>query len=413
MLFKLFIFFFLSSQTLAKNELYSGYKVYNIKFGTEEQENNFKLLKRDGLDFWRYPSWERNVIGRVMVATSHVEWFERKLRDMNIDVNVHIEDVLEYLSEKDGTIEVVERNRAFDFDNFYRYDEILNHLQELESKYMNSDNATSVEIVDFGTTNQNRRLVYLKIERREQDISKPVIIIEAGINPREWITVPSAINVIENILNEDQPRFLNDFDWIVIPVLNPDGYEYTHTNLRLWEKSRSTNSNLGVICPGVNINRNFDIDWGTSASSSSPCSNIYSGTGPFSEIESQMIAALIEEHGARIRLYISLQNNGGFISYPWYYEKAATAMFRDNHLLGIEMVDAMVSNYTLGVASVVADRISGTSSDFARIRGVRNTFNIDIEHSEDGNVVISTSDIKRIVDDVWAAIRVAAENVTD
>lgn len=186
---------------------------------------------------------------------------------------------------------------------------------------------------------------------------------------------------------------------------------FSYFQLRLWEKTRSTNSNLGAICPGVNINRNFDIDWGFSGSSSSPCSNNFAGIAPLSETESQMIVALIEEYGPRVNLYISLQNNGGVISYPWYYERAASAMFVNNHILGIEMINSMVSNYTLGVAAVVLDRISGTSSDYVRMNGVRYTYNIDIEHSEEGSVVIPANDIARIVDDVWTAISVAADNV--
>ena len=27
-------------------------------------------------------------------------------------------------------------------------------------------------------------------------------------------------------------------DWYVAPLINPDGYEYTHTNQRYWRKNR-------------------------------------------------------------------------------------------------------------------------------------------------------------------------------
>lgn len=63
------------------------------------------------------------------------------------------------------------------------------------------------------------------------DIEKPVVIIESGINPREWITIPSALNVVNRLLENDT-QFLDKSDWIIIPVINPDGYEYTHTNVR-------------------------------------------------------------------------------------------------------------------------------------------------------------------------------------
>lgn len=64
------------------------------------------------------------------------------------------------------------------------------------------------------------------------DIEKPVVIIESGINPREWITIPSALNVVNRLLENDT-QLLDKSDWIIIPVINPDGYEYTHTNVRI------------------------------------------------------------------------------------------------------------------------------------------------------------------------------------
>ena len=42
----------------------------------------------------------------------------------------------------------------------------------------------------------------------------------------------------------------------------------------------------GSDCIGVDLNRNYDIDWGTSGVSNDPCAEIYPGTKPFSEPES-------------------------------------------------------------------------------------------------------------------------------
>lgn len=38
-----------------------------------------------------------------------------------------------------------------------------------------------------------------------------------------------------------------------LPVVNPDGYEYTHTIDRLWRKNRKGSG----TCSGVDLNRNF------------------------------------------------------------------------------------------------------------------------------------------------------------
>lgn len=186
---------------------------------------------------------------------------------------------------------------------------------------------------------------------------------------------------------------------------------YFFTQLRFWSKNRSLRSNLGFICPGVNINRNFEMDWMRFDSSSSPCSHLYGGIEAFSEPETQFMRRIIETYGSRMKLYISLQNNGGIISYPWQFESAASGMFRQHHLLGLDIADSMNYNYTLGVSSVVlGDRASGTSVDYVRSSGVLYTFNLDIVQRDDG-VVIPTSEIRNIVDDVWRGLVVAVNGV--
>ncbi|KAM3956331.1 carboxypeptidase B-like [Aphomia sociella] len=351
-----------------------------------------------------------------MVPPSHFDWFEERLEELHMNVDIHIGDVYEYLAEKEKESVAIAREneeRNFNFEGFYRYNEILKYLYNLEETYSNST-IISLEIVQHNYTDGNRPLVYLKINARNDGIAnpnKPIVIIEAGINPREWITIPAAVNVINKLLDNEQRRFLDNYEWIVIPVANPDGYEYTHTNLRFWMKNRSTRSSLGSICPGVNINRNFDIEWLTSGSSSSSCSHLYGGVNIFSEPESQMIGSLIDEHGSRIRLYISLQNNGGFVSYPWNYERAATGLFRTHHLLGLQMINAMNEDYKLGVGSIVLERASGTSVDYARSKSITYSYNIDIVQHEEDSFEIPAADIVDVVEDVWRAVSVAADNV--
>lgn len=57
-----------------------------------------------------------------------------------------------------------------------------------------------------------------------------MVLIESGINPREWITIPAALNIVNRLI-EKATVLLTSADWIIVPVLNPDGYEYTHTNV--------------------------------------------------------------------------------------------------------------------------------------------------------------------------------------
>ena len=39
--------------------------------------------------------------------------------------------------------------------------------------------------------------------------------------------------------------------------MNPDGYQYSHTEDRMWRKNRSSNN--GHFCKGVDLNRQFPV----------------------------------------------------------------------------------------------------------------------------------------------------------
>ena len=51
-------------------------------------------------------------------------------------------------------------------------------------------------------------------------------------NTREWIS-PATVTFIlrELVTNPTYSHLVDMFHWIIIPVLNPDGYVYTHTKV--------------------------------------------------------------------------------------------------------------------------------------------------------------------------------------
>lgn len=85
------------------------------------------------------------------------------------------------------------------------------------------------KIEDFGVSHENRRLVLIKIASAARKI-KPLIMIEAGIHAREWLAPAQAIYIINQLLEVSENKELIDkVDWVIIPLLNPDGYEYSHS----------------------------------------------------------------------------------------------------------------------------------------------------------------------------------------
>lgn len=53
---------------------------------------------------------------------------------------------------------------------------------------------------------------------------------------------------------------IDKMDWVVLPVLNVDGYKYTWYGgrARMWRKTRSG----GYRCRGADPNRNWGYKWG-------------------------------------------------------------------------------------------------------------------------------------------------------
>ena len=65
----------------------------------------------------------------------------------------------------------------------------------------------------------------------------PNVWIEAGIHAREWIAPAVATFVINELAKETE--FTSKLNFYFIPVANPDGYEYTFSNVSLESSQRS------------------------------------------------------------------------------------------------------------------------------------------------------------------------------
>ena len=123
-------------------------------------------------------------------------------------------------------------------------------------------NLLSTEII--GYSYEERPLRLLKVTNKNINASRPAVFLDSGIHAREWIS-PATLTYLVNRLITD-PQYLDivyNLDLYVVPVLNVDGYEYTHTTNRMWRKSRKPNSGSVPICFGTDLNRNFPFQWCT------------------------------------------------------------------------------------------------------------------------------------------------------
>ncbi len=103
-----------------------------------------------------------------------------------------------------------------------------------------------------------------------------------------------------------------------IPVVNPDGYQYTFDVDRLWRKNLRDNDDNGVIDnnDGVDLNRNLPEHWNydEEGSSSQFSSQVYRGPAPASEPETQANMAVFDM--ADFQFAISYHSFGELLLYP-------------------------------------------------------------------------------------------------
>ena len=87
---------------------------------------------------------------------------------------------------------------------------------------------------------------------------RPNVLFMGTHHAREWVSTEVAMQLIR-WLADSAPALLATRDIWVIPVENPDGYQYTFTTDRFWRKNRRPNGD-GTF--GVDLNRNYPEFWG-------------------------------------------------------------------------------------------------------------------------------------------------------
>lgn len=194
---------------------------------------------------------------------------------------------------------------------------------------------------------------------------KNSVFIDAGIHAREWIAPATALYLIKELTEGDARDILEEIDVVILPLVNVDGYEYTHSRERLWRKTRSkTTSN----CYGVDGNRNFDFHWGEVGASPSSCSETYRGKDPFSELETQALRDAVEAIKDTCKFYLTLHSFGNYLLYPWGWTSDLPETWRDMDeisQIGAEAIrNATGTRYTIGSSTNVLYAAAGGSDDY-------------------------------------------------
>ncbi|XP_025830100.1 zinc carboxypeptidase-like [Agrilus planipennis] len=169
-----------------------------------------------------------------------------------------------------------------------------------------------------------------------------VALIDSAINAREWITVATSTYIANELLttkNETLKAAAAELIWYILPIINPDGYNYTFFVDRLHRKNMQVNDTVdcssytGSNGIGTDLNRNFPYQWMASGGASDwPCSKQYAGPYPFSSPEARAFRSLLEGIGENLQFYLTLHSYAQLVLFPYghtvdpidnYYEQVS------------------------------------------------------------------------------------------
>jgi murein tripeptide amidase MpaA len=151
--------------------------------------------------------------------------------------------------------------------------------------------------------------------------AEPNIFISGCHHAREWISVEIPLlfarHILENHGSEEQStRIINEGQIYIMPIVNPDGLEYSIHTYRFWRKNRRYNGDLSW---GVDPNRNYGFAWGYDdiGSSPEPDDAVYRGPYAFSEPETRAVRDFLLDHPPAGSL--NFHNYSQLILYSWGY----------------------------------------------------------------------------------------------
>lgn len=226
------------------------------------------------------------------------------------------------------------------FHSFHSFDNPSNGIRATLAGWTTSD--TLIHVDSVGASYEGRPILAVKLGPPGDAPTRPNVLFLGTHHAREWISTAVAMKLIRWLADSGDALIAAHDVW-VIPVENPDGYQYTFTTERYWRKNRRPNTD-GTY--GVDPNRNYSAFWGVDdvGSSGSPNAETYRGTTPASERETQAVMAFHAAHPPVVSL--SYHSYTGLVLYPWGFRAGELApdLPRFQALAGTDLVPAVTDS---------------------------------------------------------------------
>lgn len=252
---------------------------------------------------------------------------------------------------------------------FFTYNEMIDILDDMRVKYPNlisvKDTVTDIH------THEGRPIYWLRISNTPDiDNDNPEVLYTALHHAREANSLSQLIfymwYILENYESDEEVQYLVDnTEMYFMPCINPDGYIWNEMTDPegggLWRKNRFVDDNGNTV--GVDINRNYDYEWGLDDLGSSPDSDddTYRGVSGFSEPETQAVRDFANLHDFQIAL--NHHTFGNLLIHPWGFSDSATSEDTTFKALGSIMTED--NNFIIGTGTeTVGYVVNGDSDDW-------------------------------------------------
>ncbi|XP_033159023.1 carboxypeptidase B [Drosophila mauritiana] len=405
------------SAGLQRTNKYEGYKIYEVsgKARSVAFAETLSELVKNASYYEVFSEFNGDNPAKIMVHPQEQVNFVQLMDENNVQYDIINRNVGLTLSRQFETNRMLRQwfpyNGRLGTERYYNHEEINQFIEDLAREH-----PRRVFLKTVGRSYEGRWLKTITITNGDARRNKNVILVDGGFHAREWISPAAATYLINQLVYnlEDNADLLLDFDWVILPVVNPDGYEYTQLSedTRMWRKTRKPSSS---DCIGTDPNRNFDFHWNEEGASDDPCDNIYAGAKPFSEPEALVVGDLIHSYVDRGQMYLTLHSYGSLILYPWGWTAAVPDTEEDLHEVAAAgqsaIQEATGTIYTIGPSTTTINyAASGASDDYAFNAGFPISFTMELPFGGTG-FDPPASDIDSIVKETWVGIAAMARKV--
>ncbi|XP_039434691.1 zinc carboxypeptidase-like [Culex pipiens pallens] len=324
----------LATAAFAEKARFDNYRLYRIRVESVAQLEVLQAVQElnEGYNFWSEPAQVDGDVDLVVPPHKFAE-FEELVERFGLKAKLNVEDLQKLFDAEQRR----PTKEAFGWNAYYRLGEIYAWMDGLLAQYPNV-----LSPINVGNSFEGRPIRGIKVSYKS---GNPGVFMEGTIHAREWVsgaTVTWVLNELLTSTNSQVRNIAENYDWYFFPVTNPDGYEFTHTNNRMWRKTRQPH---GILCTGADPNRNWAYNFMQGGASNNPCSDTFAGPEPFSEPETRLLADYFSSVESTISTYLSFHSFSQLLLLPYGHTTAPLDNYHEIMEIGTKAIAKLAERY--------------------------------------------------------------------